>query len=94
MTDVRFNKILLSLNALLPLGLLIFDAYYGRLGANPIEFFLRATGILTLVFLVITLAVSPLRRLLGWNSLVSSIGARSVCTRFLWVRALNDVQHF
>lgn len=70
MNDVRFNKILLSVNALVPLVLLVLDAFRGRLGANPIEFFLRATGVLALIFLLVTLAVSPLRRLTGRNDLV------------------------
>ena len=70
MNDVRFHKVLLSINALIPLALLGYDAYRGRLGANPLEFFLRATGVLTLVFLFITLAVTPLRKIFGWNSLI------------------------
>ena len=70
MSEVRFHKVLISLNALLPLGLLAYDGYRGRLGANPLEFFLRTTGVLTLVFLLVTLAVTPLRRLFGWNSLI------------------------
>jgi sulfoxide reductase heme-binding subunit YedZ len=70
MNDVRFNKFLISLNALIPLGFLAFDAYRGALGANPIEFFLRTTGVLTLVFLLLTLLVTPLRRIFGWNSLI------------------------
>ena len=70
MNDVRFNKVLLSANALVPLVLLFFDAFRGRLGANPLEFFLRATGVLTLIFLFITLAVTPMRRLTGRNDLV------------------------
>jgi methionine sulfoxide reductase heme-binding subunit len=70
MNDVRFNKILLSVNAFVPLAFLFFDAFRGRLGANPIEFFLRATGVLTLTFLLVTLAVTPLRRLTGRNDLV------------------------
>ena len=70
MNDVRFYKLLIAINALIPLALLLIDAYRGRLGANPIEFFLRTTGVLTLVFLLITLAVTPLRKILKWNSLV------------------------
>ena len=70
MPDVRFNKFLISLNALIPLAFLAFDAYRGALGANPIEFFLRTTGVLTLVFLLITLSITPLRKMSGWNSLV------------------------
>ena len=70
MTDVKFNKILIFINALVPLALLGFDALRGNLGANPIEFFLRTTGVLTLIFLLITLAVTPLRKIFGWNQLV------------------------
>jgi sulfoxide reductase heme-binding subunit YedZ len=40
------------------------------LGANPAEFVTRSTGDWTLRFLLITLAVTPLRRLTGWNWLL------------------------
>ena len=70
MNDIKFNKILISLNAFVPLTLFVFDAFRGNLGTNPIEFFLRTTGVLTLVFLLITLSVTPLRKLFGWNALI------------------------
>ena len=70
MNEVRFNKVLVALNAILPLGLLGYDALRGQLGANPIEFFLRTTGVLTLIFLIITLAITPLRKLFRWNSVI------------------------
>ena len=70
MQDIKFNKILLFTNALVPLGLLGWDAFRGNLGANPVEFFLRTTGVLTLIFLLITLSVTPLRKYFGWNNLV------------------------
>ncbi|HEY0460740.1 MAG TPA: protein-methionine-sulfoxide reductase heme-binding subunit MsrQ [Pyrinomonadaceae bacterium] len=70
MTDVKFNKILLFINSAVPLGLLSFDAFRGNLGANPVEFFLRTTGVLTLAFLLITLSVTPARKYFGWNNLV------------------------
>lgn len=70
MQDLRFHKILISLNALIPLVFLALDAYRGSLGANPIEFFLRTTGVLALIFLLITLSVTPLRKIFGWNSLI------------------------
>lgn len=70
MNEVRFYKLLIAVNALIPLALLGFDALNRRLGANPIEFFLRTTGVLTLTFLLITLAVTPLRRAFGWNQLI------------------------
>jgi len=70
MTDIKFNKILIFINSLVPLALLAWDAYWQKLGANPIEFFLRTTGVLTLVFLFISLAITPLRKYFGWNQLV------------------------
>ena len=70
MQDVKFHKVLISVNAFIPLASLAFDAYRGALGANPIEFFLRTTGVLTLVFLLITLAITPLRKVFGWNPLI------------------------
>lgn len=60
--EVRFAKAVVFVNSLVPLGLLVFDAWGDRLGANPIEFVTRTTGTLTLVFLVLTLAVTPARR--------------------------------
>ena len=70
MTDVRFNRALIAFNSLIPLALLGIDWYRGALGANPIEFFLRATGVLTLIFVLITLAVTPLRKVFSWNGLI------------------------
>ena len=70
MQDVKFNKFLISLNALIPLAFLLFDWYRGGLGANPIEFFLRTTGVLTLIFVLLSLLITPLRKLFGWNALI------------------------
>jgi len=69
MQDIKFNKILIFINSLVPLALLAWDAYRQKLGANPIEFFLRTTGVLTLVFLFISLSITPLRKYFGWNQL-------------------------
>src|SRR6202012_3408534 len=49
---------------------MVFFGVTGHLGANPIEFITRSTGLWTLVFLCITLAVTPLRRLTGRAELV------------------------
>jgi sulfoxide reductase heme-binding subunit YedZ len=55
---------------LLPLALLAVDAWQHRLGANPIEAVTHATGEWTLRLLLITLAMTPLRRLTGWHWLI------------------------
>jgi methionine sulfoxide reductase heme-binding subunit len=56
--------------ALLPFIRLIVFTLSDKLGANPIEFITRNTGDWTLYFLCMTLAVTPLRRLTGWNWLI------------------------
>ena len=70
MSDVNFNKLVIWINALIPLGLLAYDGVRGQLGANPVEFFLRTTGVLTLTFLLVTLSITPLRKLSGMNQLI------------------------
>lgn len=70
MQDVKFNKFLIFINALVPLAFLVWDAFWQKLGANPVELFLRTTGVLTLLFLLITLAITPLRKRFGWNQLI------------------------
>ena len=70
MKDTRFSKLLVFINALVPLALMLWDVYHQRVGANPVEFVTRTTGMLTLVFLLITLAVSPLRQITSLNWLV------------------------
>ncbi len=70
MDDVKFNKTVIFINSLVPLALLAWDAWFGKIGANPIEFFLRTTGVLTLVFLFATLSITPLRKYYGWNQLI------------------------
>ncbi len=55
---------------LLPLARLVWLGTTGGLGANPIEFVTRSTGTWTLVILLATLCVTPLRQLTGWTELV------------------------
>ena len=70
MQDVKFNKFVVFVNSLIPLTLLAWDAVWRQLGANPTEFAIRTTGFLTLIFLLITLSVTPLRKLTGRNDLI------------------------
>ena len=44
--------------------------YRKQVGANPLEFVTRTTGMLTLVFLMITLALTPVRKITGLNWIV------------------------
>lgn len=56
-------RVLIFLLALLPLDRLIWLGLTDGLGANPIEFVTRSTGTWALVFLCLTLAMTPLRLL-------------------------------
>jgi sulfoxide reductase heme-binding subunit YedZ len=68
--DIKFYKLILFVNALVPLALVGWDWRRGQLGANPLDFVTRTTGTLTLVFLALTLSVTPLRKWTGANWLV------------------------
>ncbi len=54
---------------LLPAAWLVLALVTDRLGANPVEALLHQTGLFGLQFLLLTLAVSPLRRWTGWKRL-------------------------
>ena len=60
---VRWFKPFVFLACLIPLARLGWKAYNNALGANPIEVITHSTGDWTLIFLLITLAVTPLRKL-------------------------------
>ncbi|HEU4733032.1 MAG TPA: ferric reductase-like transmembrane domain-containing protein [Kofleriaceae bacterium] len=69
--DARFAKRLVMLNACVPLVLLAWDAAHHQLGANEVNFAIRTTGLIGLVLLVLSLLVTPLRRLTGWSALIA-----------------------
>jgi sulfoxide reductase heme-binding subunit YedZ len=66
----KWTKVAAFALCLVPLGALILRALQGGLGANPIEFITHATGDWTIRFLVITLAVTPLRKILMLPQLI------------------------
>ena len=68
--QLRRLKTILFIAATLPFLRLIVYTINDWLGANPVEFITRNTGDWTLYLLCITLAVTPLRRLTGWNWLI------------------------
>ncbi|MGD0137586.1 MAG: protein-methionine-sulfoxide reductase heme-binding subunit MsrQ [Tepidisphaeraceae bacterium] len=67
MKDPGFAKFVLLVNGAVPLAMLGWDAYWKELGANPVNSSLHITGTTALVFLVLTLMVTPARKLMGWN---------------------------
>ncbi len=67
---VQIFKPLVFLACLLPLLWLAWRGWQGSLGANPIEMVTRDTGIWTLRLLLLTLTVTPLRKVSGWNGVI------------------------
>jgi methionine sulfoxide reductase heme-binding subunit len=66
----RLWKVLLFVAALIPAAYLTYGLFTDGLGANPAEALQTQTGIWALRFLVLTLAVTPVRRLTGWNRVI------------------------
>jgi methionine sulfoxide reductase heme-binding subunit len=66
----RALKPILFTVALLPTAWLIWAAFTNHLGANPAETLQLQTGRWGFKFLLATLAITPIRRLTGWNDVV------------------------
>jgi sulfoxide reductase heme-binding subunit YedZ len=67
----RYLKPVIFLACLAPLGYLIWRGLHAQLGANPIEKITHNTGDCTLTFLLITLSLTPLRKLTRQYWLIS-----------------------
>jgi methionine sulfoxide reductase heme-binding subunit len=67
----KFIKPFVFAAGLVPVALLIVRALRSDLGANPIETITHSTGDWTLTLLMVTLAITPLRRITGINDLIS-----------------------
>jgi methionine sulfoxide reductase heme-binding subunit len=67
---VAVLKIIIFIAALIPAAMLVYYAVQGDLTAHPIEFITHFTGDWAIRFLVITLAITPLRRVTGWNPII------------------------
>jgi len=66
----KWTKVVLFAIGLVPLGFLAGRPLKSKIGANPVEFVQHATGDWTLRFLIFTLAITPLRRLLNLPDLI------------------------
>lgn len=98
--QVKWIKAAAFALCLIPFARLAWLAAHHGLGANPIEHITRSTGFWTLSFLLITLTVTPLRRLSGWNWLLRlrrMLGLFAffyVClhfTTYIWLDQFFDV---
>src|SRR5438034_2289611 len=66
----RVVKPVVFVTALSPLGWMIWAGLHGQLTADPLKEITHETGDWTLRFIVAALAITPVRRLLGWNRLI------------------------
>ena len=69
--DGPFLKRFVIVCGLVPAALLAWDGYRHQLGVNDVNFAIRTTGLLGLGFLMLSLLVTPLRQLTGWNVLIA-----------------------
>ena len=70
MKPIVLLKRLTFIAAVIPAAMLVYAAFNGGLTANPIQYITDTTGDWTIRFLVITLAITPLRRVTGWNPII------------------------
>src|SRR5512140_1583144 len=66
----RAIKPALFVAALVPVAWLVWATFTGHLGVNPAETIQLQTGRWALRFLLITLTVTPVRRVTGWNAVI------------------------
>lgn len=69
--DGPFAKRFVIACAVVPALVLAWDAWRGQLGVNGVNYAIRSTGMLGLVYLMLSLLITPLRVLTGWNVLIS-----------------------
>ena len=101
---VKFVVFFASIAPFLLLALRGWNSWRGQafdLGANPIEFITRDLGDWTLIFLMITLAITPLRRLTSWAWLIKLRRMLGLCAFFyaslhfvtyIWLDQFFDLQ--
>ena len=68
--SITWLKVLLWALCLTPLGLLVWRGFQGKLTANPLEFIQHKTGFWALTLIMVTLSITPLRRITGWNRII------------------------
>lgn len=95
--QLKYVKGVLFVSALIPAARLIWGAFHDGLGANPVEFITRNTGDWTLYLLCLTLAITPMRRMLNWPWLLKlrrMLGLFAFFYAFLHFTAFFWFDHF
>lgn len=98
--DTRFSKRLVMVSGAVPAVLLGWDAWHGQLGVNGVNFAIRTTGLLGIGLITLSLAITPLRELAGWNRVIAvrrNLGVLGFCylavhfVIFFWFDRLGGV---
>jgi methionine sulfoxide reductase heme-binding subunit len=100
MTRLRITKILIFLAALVPIERLVWKGFHDGLGANPVEVITHSTGDWTLILILTTLSITPLRKLtkqywlIGIRRMIGLFAFFYGClhfTTYLWLDKSFDV---
>ena len=82
MKVTKADKLIVLLNCVVPVALLGYDAWTHNLGADPVNYAIHTTGLLALIFLTLSLAITPLSRLTGASWLVNFRRLFGLCAFF------------
>ena len=104
---IRYSKIIVFIFCLWPMVIISLNIYYNELGAEPVDKIMNHFGEWTLIFICLTLAMSPLKRFTGlafWTKFRRMLGLFvffyatihlftyiGLDYRFDWQPILNDV---
>ncbi len=100
MSRLRITKIVIFLAALVPLERLAWKAFHDGLGANPVEVITHSTGDWTLILIITTLSITPLRKLtkqhwlIGVRRMIGLFAFFYGClhfTTYIWLDKFFDV---
>ena len=100
MSRLRITKILIFLSALVPMERLAWKAFHDGLGANPVEVITHSTGDWTLILILTTLSITPLRKLtkqywlIGMRRMIGLFAFFYGClhfTTYIWLDKSFDV---
>src|SRR5262249_48781893 len=75
--DLQFAKVAVFINGLVPLAIMGWDFANKQMGVNPVEYLIHTTGMLAMIFLLLSLCVTPLRRVTGrslWSAFRRMLG--------------------
>lgn len=72
MNDAKFAKLLAMVNGAVPLCLLGWDAARDQLGPHAVSRAIHTTGMLALIFFLLSLTITPLQKLTGWGVLIAT----------------------